>query len=66
MIVLAKKCPNCGKVTEVIVTEEAYNRWQSGEHVQSVWPDKTPDERELMMTGICNDKCWHEYLGPEE
>jgi hypothetical protein len=63
---MARRCPNCGKEYTVQVELSKFNRWQAGEHIQNVWPEKTADEREQMITGICSDECWRNYLGPEE
>jgi hypothetical protein len=63
--VLTRTCPNCHKTEEVVVSNDKYDRWQSGEHVQDVWPEFTPTQREQLITGICSDECWEEYLGPE-
>jgi hypothetical protein len=40
-------------------------RWQTGELVQNVWPEKSPDEREMLITGIHPD-CWGQFFGPDE
>jgi hypothetical protein len=37
---------------EIAVTEEQLTRWQSGELIQHVMWQLTPDEREFIMTGI--------------
>jgi hypothetical protein len=30
-------------------------------HIQYVFPDLLPSERETIMTGICTD-CWNKYI----
>lgn len=40
-------------------------RWANGEHIQNVWPEKTPDERELLMSGIHPD-CWDKMFKPQD
>jgi len=64
-MIVEMRCPNCRETNEIKLDDEKYDRWISGEHVQNVWPEKTPAEREQLITGICSDKCWNEYLGPE-
>jgi len=34
--------------------------------IQEQFPNSKPWEREQLITGICSDKCWNEFLGPEE
>jgi hypothetical protein len=62
---VTKKCPNCLEEHSMMVDKNKYNRWRAGEKVQMVWPEMTPAQREFLITGICSDECWNEYLGPE-
>lgn len=32
-----------------------WNRWQGGELIQRCFPQLTPDEREILISGICGD-----------
>lgn len=50
-----KQCCICEKVHEISVDAIKYFRWQSGELIQLVFPEKTEDERELMISGTCGD-----------
>ena len=65
-------CPQCRKVYPPDLlpqdepdAEEAFNEWKAGELIQRVWPGATSIQREQLQTGICSDKCWDEFLGPE-
>lgn len=58
-------CIKCGKREEILIDRTKYNRWQSGEHIQNVWPEATPEWRELLITGI-HAECWKEMFGGEE
>lgn len=65
---MRKTCVNCG--TDYIPTlsglwgfQEKYLRWRNGESIQDVWPDATATAREQLITGICSDKCWNQFLG---
>ena len=58
-------CPICGKVNTLELDSEKYNQWKMGAHVQDVFPDLTPDERELIITGTCS-KCWDKMFGEDE
>lgn len=50
-------CMFCGG-SEVIELDPAlYARWEAGEYVQDVWPDWTPGQRELLITGM-HPACW--------
>jgi hypothetical protein len=50
-------CPECHKKTTLSVIEDEYKSWKQGTLIQNAFPNLTPEERELLMTGICNN-CW--------
>lgn len=54
-------CPHCHKTSEVGLDFKDVERWQGGELIQRVWPEMTPAERELLMTGTHPD-CWNEMF----
>lgn len=54
-------CPNCGKHYETTL-----KRQHPSIPVQNEFPQSTPIEREQLITGICSDKCWNEFLGIKE
>jgi hypothetical protein len=60
-----KPCVVCGKVTTVELEVDKFQRWQDGEHIQHVWPDKTLMERETLISGVCSDECWDSLFGEE-
>ena len=31
--------------------------------IQIEYPQATKEEREQLISGLCSDKCWNEYLG---
>jgi hypothetical protein len=62
-MLIKRKCKTCGKPQELEVDEEAYMRWQLGEKVQDAFPHLTDSEREMLITGTC-DECW-DYLFKE-
>ena len=60
-ITITKLCPFCGKSHSIVVDREEYytgliarNR---GALIQDAYPNFTPSQREMIMTGIC-DECW--------
>lgn len=61
-----KLCPVCGKRSDFNVTAEEYTRWTSGgEFIQNVWPNKSKDEREVMLSGT-DTECFNKLFPPEE
>lgn len=64
MMVVRATCPCCGRQFESApVAQERIRRVLRGEHVQDVFPEWTPAERELfLMTGIC-EACWSKDEG---
>lgn len=59
-----RNCIHCGKASIVSLDVEKVIRWQGGAHVQTVWPEMTPEERELLVTGT-HPECW-DIMFPEE
>lgn len=57
MIYITKPCLNCGKSSKVKLDDAKVARWKRGERIQNVWPEMTPDERELLISGI-HPECW--------
>lgn len=60
-IVFARVCPFCGKEHEMAFNSKAYfegvEKYNAGAFVQNAFPSFTPDQREFLLTGICNN-CW--------
>lgn len=57
-VFITTKCPLCGEINEVEVTlDEAdeYRRKGNDYHIQDIFPDMIPSEREKLITGFCND-----------
>ena len=60
-ITLTNICPFCNKAHTITVDRKEYYDGlvarECGALIQDAFPNFTPSEREMIMTGIC-DKCW--------
>ena len=54
------QCPYCKK----IYTPELGAR-RTNKNIQDEFPNAKPYQREQLVSGICSDRCWKEFLGPE-
>lgn len=54
-------CPQCGYHHYVTVDKEDYKKYIEGEHVQNAFPYLSASDRELLVTGIC-ENCWNEMF----
>ena len=58
------RCKHCGIVYQIIANEDDMLKWVSGSgYIQDVMDYLSPAERELLISGIC-DNCWN-VLFPE-
>lgn len=64
LVELQMTCPFCGKPSSIVVDKERFERWQAGEHVQLVWPELTPGERETLISGA-HEACFDRAFAPE-
>lgn len=62
MVEITVQCPFCGKEYSVEVPEEGYNKWVAGELIQRAMPDVSPEVREALISGIC-ENCWANTFG---
>ena len=56
-ITLKKQCHMCSKEFTIEVPTNGYFAWCSGERIQKAMSDVPPEERELLISGICG-KCF--------
>lgn len=67
--IVAPKCHVCGKSAVVEVTENQFwtytHQAELGVHIQTIFPDWTPDERELLITGT-HAECWEKIFGSQD
>lgn len=52
---LTTTCPICGKQNIINIDEDGYYNWLGGELIQNALPNLTYIERELLITGTCQD-----------
>ena len=65
-IKVATKCPMCGAESSVECEVGGYRLWQEQNVlIQRALPELSADERERLMTGICN-ACWSMLLKEED
>ena len=52
-----KICPNCKKEYETVLERK------TDKLIQQEFPDKPRWMREQLISGICSDECWENFLG---
>lgn len=65
MAVTTQPCMLCGKTSVVEVDPDRYARWLGGTFIQDVWPEWTPEQRELLITGT-HPECWDANFDDED
>ena len=58
------RCPMCGKSYTIIVPREGFIKWRNGDRIQECLPTLSNEDREALLTGICED-CWDKMYGEE-
>ena len=61
---VTRACQLCHETKEIHCTDEQYRRWLDGELIQRAMPDVPKGERELLISGIC-DQCF-DRIFPED
>ena len=56
-VMIETACPFCGAAHMIEVNLTDYWDWKDGKLAQDAFPYLTPDEREMLISGIC-PKCW--------
>lgn len=62
---LIANCRICGMLETAVVKKSEYERWQSGEYIQDVWPDMDADSREMFISKTCRT-CFDAMFPPDE
>jgi len=56
-------CQVCGKNCTLLIDKQGFEDWLNGEkYIQDALPELTAGERELLISGTCDD-CWKEIWG---
>lgn len=58
-------CLGCGTSAAFEMTEEQFKCFQAGEKVQDIFPDWSPEDREMLISGTC-PKCFEEMFPEDE
>lgn len=59
-------CPRCMRSWTVVVDEANYQSFKEGDMLaQEAFPELSAAERELLITGFCDD-CWNDIFPPED
>lgn len=66
MTTIKVTCTVHGGDVEVRVRKSQLKQWlqRPAEHIQYVFPDLSPAERELFISGCCGD-CWNKMFPPD-
>ena len=60
------ECPRCHQIVELPLKEAEFLAWNpSKTFVQTQFPQLSPSQREMFLSGIC-EKCWNEIFKPED
>ena len=62
---IQRVCPICHQLQTIEVENNQYNRWMAGENIQIAFPNLTPNQREILISGIC-PKCWDNIFPDED
>lgn len=68
-VIVTISCMHCGKEFSVPMSEDQYNRltnrFKTGELIQNILPDVSPEIRELFISRTCA-KCWNDIMSFDE
>lgn len=58
-------CMVCQRSEHVHLEKHKFDLWQTGEMIQTVFPELTEDERELLISGT-HSECWDSMFADAE
>lgn len=56
-LIQTRPCHMCGKTHKILLDKDAFQAWYGGVHAQVAFPDMTPGQREILISGTC-EPCW--------
>ena len=54
-VTIQNSCPFCGKTAVKQFPVLGFDMWNAGSMIQNAFPQASADDREFLMTGICNE-----------
>ena len=64
-VIVHRVCPLCGQDNGVSVPTDVMERYRAGDNVQDAWPDGTPGDREVLISGA-HERCYDAAFETEE
>jgi len=58
-------CPFCGNTSVFTLPKSKVEAWKNGELIQNVFPEWSPNYREVLISGVCVE-CQADIFGEEE
>lgn len=58
-------CPHCHKVVELPISEERLLSWDGSDYIQNHFPELSPSQREMILSGLCSE-CWDKLILEED
>lgn len=59
---MIQRCPNCN----IEYLTELDRPKGDNRNIQEIFPNAPAWKREQLISGICSDECWKEFLGEEQ
>lgn len=64
-VTVVTTCLGCNEQRTFYLPAAQHDLWTSGAHLQDVFPDWEPEDREQLISGTC-PSCWEEMWAEEE
>lgn len=64
-VTVTGRCFFCGEQSSVEMPYQAWMLYQSGMFIQEAWPEATPAEREILISGS-HEKCFDDAFKEDE
>lgn len=63
--IIDNSCMICKEQNQIYIFEKDYKAWMDGSYIQDAFPYLSPQQREIIKTGIHPD-CWAKLYPPED